>query len=254
MPSWPTSANWPQSATGSLSASVLSALEGVTVRWAYDPGSYPVLVGGALNGMPSQVAGNTVGGIAAIANCTYSASGGPNSKAMFTTSATAGSPNFYMKASSGTPPAPGTTPLFWYLIMRLDSVTSNEHLISALGGPRLQRFNAEQNVAAINGTLSTKLAMATSTWYRAWCKFANSTSIDELKIGSASTGVGTSFGNGGATQATGLGNSVTGTTNAANVSVAYALEASAIPSAAQILALDALFARPDVFGTAVTFG
>lgn len=239
-PPWPTS--------GDIAGEALEIIGATPVTWLYDPGRSPTLVSGALRAMPNlSLPGTRDATASPLADCVYTATGGPSGRASFDSAATVDVPDAFMRASSGTPGPPGTTPLFWYAILRLNSVVSNQFLLSATNGPRLQRFNAETNVSAFNGTISTKLAMATGTWYRVWCKFANSVSVDELKVGPLSTGVGTAFGNAAGSQPTGIGGSVAMATNAGLVSCAFAMELSAIPSAKQMAQLDALLSDANAF-------
>jgi hypothetical protein len=124
----------------------------------------------------------------------YSANGGPNSRGLITFNGSA----HWMEFQTWDPPAPGTTPIWFFWVLSALSHTNGDNLYS--GGTtatlRCRQGATTGTVGASNGTLGQEItALTVGSYFRGENLFSNSTS-DYLKVGSVSTTIpGTNTGN-----------------------------------------------------------
>lgn len=213
-------------------ASPQSILSGIPMAWIVDMAQPGTLVSGKVHTVPDQ-SGNGRDFNALGADLTYSATGGPNSQPYCQSNGT----NNYLKNAVYALPAPGTTPVFHYGIYRVDAWVANGAFHCGNIGTVLTITGSgtTPKYKAFNGTNSSDLSISIGSWLRVYCQFNNSASVDRLRIGSADTSTGTSFGNTAPTAGVFL---LVGTAYS-RMSLCYAFDALGVPSTGQKTSLDA---------------
>jgi len=141
-------------------------------------------------------------------------------------------------ANTWLPPAPGTTPTFFWGVLRPVTIV-NGNVIHASGSARFKLGQSTTNRLQISNTTGGGLVTAVpNTWYRTRELFGNATA-DYLKMGSIAAGTGVATGNNPGVTGFFLGAaSATGTTPAV-VDVACFAAWNGEPSAGELSALDA---------------
>ncbi len=131
-------------------------------------------------------------------------------------------------------PAPGTTPSFFWGVMRLVTWVSGRALLTSAGAFRLFEGGLTPQVFPFNGAFGTSMSMTLNVYGRTETYFSNSVA-DYTKFKTASA-TGATYGNSGPT----LGFSI-GSFNVdfGNVQVCEFWIFNTLPSAAQLAALDA---------------
>jgi hypothetical protein len=115
----------------------------------------------------------------------WNSSGGPNSRGIVTFNGT----NNWMEFTSWDPPAPGTTPIWFFWVCKPVSWSSGANLYSGSSTAilRCRMGTTTGKIGASNGTLGQELTNFTvGSWFRGENLFSNSTS-DYIKVGSTST-------------------------------------------------------------------
>ncbi len=139
-------------------------------------------------------------------------------------------------------PAPGTTPTWFWAVLRVKTWVNNDSVIGDAGTAnafRMLMSAAGSDIRIFNGTASiTTAGAANDVWVRMEAGFTNSTS-DYLKIGAAST-TGTNTGNLAGTTGRRIGFRTGGA--AGNIEVAALMYTAGIPSTGVRAALDAAVA------------
>lgn len=137
-------------------------------------------------------------------------------------------------------PAPGTTPSFFWGVVKPVTVTTNDTVFAGGASTTTRLFEATGQVKASNGVTGAAVTFTAGTWYRYELLFANSASADYLKVGASSTGTGTAWGNNDpAAGAITIGAQATGGTNPADFELACFGIWNGKPSGAELSALDA---------------
>ena len=125
---------------------------------------------------------------------TYSSAGGPSSRGMVTFDAV----NDYLEFANWNPPAPGTTPIWFFGVIRPNAWSSGANIYSGSGTNilRLRMSTSTGTLGAANGSSGQVLTNFTvGSWFRFENLFSNSSS-DYVKVGPTSTTIpGTITGN-----------------------------------------------------------
>ncbi len=143
-------------------------------------------------------------------------------------------------------PAPGTTPTFFWGIVRQVTWTNGDFWWDDLGGIALVQSGVTPAILQSNGAGVNSTAFVVNTYRRLEVSFTN-TIADYIKVGSIST-TGASAGNLDPTGPFVLGANGIGTANS-NIQVCELWIFNAVPTAAQLLQLDAYAANR--YGAAV---
>jgi hypothetical protein len=139
-------------------------------------------------------------------------------------------------------PAPGTTPTFLFFVARRVTGAINVSMFGGGGSTTMRLFRGGADLIRMNNGTSgpTVTMVAGGPFYRGEALYANSATVDYLKIGTVNSGVGTATGNNdaGAGQYT-IGAQQLAGTNAGNDDIAVVMLCGGNPSAAEKAALDA---------------
>lgn len=126
----------------------------------------------------------------ALLRMAFSAAGGPDGRACVTNGGTG------WLLSSWSNQAPGTVPLFLWMIVRNNIFVANSNLCAGQANTRLSiRNGTSPNSTFNNGTASSPITMTAGTWNRVQARLSNSAVTDYYRVGASSTGTGASFGN-----------------------------------------------------------
>lgn len=94
------------------------------------------------------------------------------------------------------PPAPGTTPLYVYAIVKLVTFATTRLILAtnSTTSAQVRTTTVADTVRAQNGTIGGAVTMTPGTWYRMKVLFSG-TAADFLRVGAGQDGPGTGFGN-----------------------------------------------------------
>jgi hypothetical protein len=175
----------------------------------------------------------------------WAIAGGPGGRGAVSGNGTAR----FISNANWNPPAPGTTPMYWRAIARLNTWTNGAHLWGGATASRLALVctTSTPNVAIRNTTASTLVAMTLSTWFRVEAYYSNSTS-DFLKVGATNV-TGINVGNN--DQAAHALFGLTTGASLSNSSIAKLEIFAGLPSNAERTAMDA--SDLAYYGTSVSF-
>jgi hypothetical protein len=135
------------------------------------------------------------------------------------------------------PPAPGTTPTFFYAVMRAVTLVNGNTLFSS-GGGRFKLSQSTANRHAIANTASGNLVTSTANTWNRWRALFNNATTDYLRIG-ATTQSGTNTGNNAGSGGFFLGASSIAAALPAALDVAALFAWAGEPSAPELAACDA---------------
>jgi hypothetical protein len=137
-------------------------------------------------------------------------------------------------------PAPGTTPTFYWAVIRQVSWTPLDILFGAAGGLLIRQFAGSPNIGQQNptGPVNAHGGLTVNTFLRLESYFSNSVS-DYIKAGSAIASTGANAGNTDPTAGFALGNLPSAGSDWANIEVCEFWIFNVLPSTTQKAALDA---------------
>lgn len=173
----------------------LDVLGGSSTVVGYVQGELGITTATGVSAWASQIGGSTLD--FSQAGTTQQPVYTANDSTLWGRSTVAGDGSNDVLNSAWNPPAPGTTPSWIRCVANRVTDVAAGTLFAGTSTTTLRFARSNATLVLItNGTSSSTRTMTIATWYRTEAMFANSATVDYLKVGSSNTGVGTATGNG----------------------------------------------------------